>query len=178
MNKPKALTAVAAQGVQMSEIFKYGVARQKVGTYTPELVEPEASTGQGKRALQHNRLIPDGGGPALVVGSVHVPERRAELRSYAYVQSVFRQRFRKACPFDPSAYEAFVRNAENLLHGMQMNVHRVDAPAMMADDEGPAVTVGAPNGGSSNTVLWVVLAIVGLFVLGGAGVGVLMFLRR
>jgi hypothetical protein len=177
MNKPRALTAVAAQGVQMSEIFKYGVSRQKVGAYTPELVEPEASTGQGKRALQHIRLIPDGGGPALVVGSVHVPERRAELRSYAYVQSVFKQRFRRPCPFDPSAYEAFVKNAENLLHGMQMNVLRVDAPAMMADDEGPAVTVGA-SGGSSNTVLFIVLGLVGLFILAGVGVGVMMFLRR
>ena len=139
MTKPRpiALTAFAEQGMVIAETFRAGVASAALPGLRAELMDPEASTGQGKRSLQHIRLVPENGGLAVTIGSVHVANRRAEIRSYAYVARAFQERFGHPPPFLPNAYENVVQAMERVLRTFMIEVARVD-PAGDIGTGGPA----------------------------------------
>ncbi|MFO0666711.1 MAG: hypothetical protein U0174_22360 [Polyangiaceae bacterium] len=172
MNKPrpKALTAVAEQGMVISETFKAGVASAGLAGFRAELMEPEASTGQGVRSLQHIRLVPVQGGLTITIGSVHVGNRRAEVRSYGYVVRAFQERFGRPPPFLPPVYENLVQQMERVLRTFMIDVVRSD-PEMPAAHPGPATThvpVPAEREKGGGMGLYLVIAIA-LVVLAGLG---------
>lgn len=101
MNQPKH-TVVAGQAIGLAELFKFTVGKNKLEgpvSYSAELSAPDGpSTAGGKQALQHLKLVSEGGGSALVIGSANLVEKQAELRTFEHVDEAHRQRF-KGAPF-------------------------------------------------------------------------------
>lgn len=168
MNKPrpKALTAFAEHGMVISETFRSGVAAAALPGIRAELMEPEASTGQGVRSLQHIRLVPEQGGLAVTIGSVHVANKRAEIRSYGYVAHAFQERFGRPPPFLPAAYENLVQAMERVLRTFLIEVVRMDPP------QAPATTPErpiepSPTGKGSTLYILLVVAVVAVIGLVG-----------
>jgi len=93
-------TMFASQAIGLAELFKFTIGKNKLEgpvNYVPELSAPEGeSTAGGKQALQHVSLVPEGGGPRLVIGSANTVDKHAELRTYAHVGQIFKQRFKSA----------------------------------------------------------------------------------
>jgi hypothetical protein len=89
------------------------------GEYAVELTAPQGmSTGGGKRALQHLRLRPRRPGYAiLVVGTVNPIERRAELRDHDHIATLNEVRFGTPIDITPQEWEQFLRKAEVVLNG-------------------------------------------------------------
>ena len=93
-----ARTAFQAQAENLAAdfaTFVRGVELNGTTTYTVDLAVPEGqSTGGGKHAAQHVRLLPKkAGGLVLVAGTVSPLDRITELRSYDYLVSRYRSRF-------------------------------------------------------------------------------------
>jgi hypothetical protein len=107
------LTTFAGQAVSLSEIFNLGFASRRVDgptRYGVELSAPDGpSTAGGKQALQHLKLVPDGGGPTLLIGTVNLVDHQVELRTFQHVDELHRQRF-KGSPFtaEPESYQKLV----------------------------------------------------------------------
>jgi hypothetical protein len=108
------------------------------GAYSPELTAPEGpSTGGGLQSLQHLRLVPRSEGfPTLVVGSADQTLKKAELRSFDYVDRVYRERFNKPVPLDEAQYGEFLSMARNLFEVMHLNPRVVGPP--VASEPPPA----------------------------------------
>src|ERR687885_469069 len=95
-------TKFAGQAVTLAEIFNMGFAARRLSgppVYTVELSAPDGpSTAGGKQALQHLKLVPEGGGATLLIGPLNLVEQQAELRTFGHVDELHRQRF-KGAPF-------------------------------------------------------------------------------
>jgi hypothetical protein len=104
------LTTFANQAVSLAEIFNVGFAKRRVegpSLYSVELSAPDGpSTAGGKQAIQHLKLIPEGGGATLLIGTVNMVEHQVELRTFRHVDELHRQRF-KGAPFggEPASYQ-------------------------------------------------------------------------
>jgi hypothetical protein len=108
-------TMFAGMAVGLAELFKHSVGKKRLeGTtgvsYSVELSAPDGpSTAGGKQAVQHVKLVPEHGGPTLLIGTANAVEKIAELRTFKQVDEMHRQRF-KGAPFDADLgqYEALV----------------------------------------------------------------------
>jgi hypothetical protein len=122
-------TKFAARAATLADQFRSAVEGYPVGPYRGEMTSPEASTGGGVQALQHIRLVAQGGaGRTYVVGNANRAERKAELRSLEYVDRVSVERFRTPTDLDPAAYAAFVDAAAQFLEMFGLNVMVADPP--------------------------------------------------
>jgi hypothetical protein len=136
-------TMFAGMAFGLAELFKHSVGKMRLKgdvTYSVELSAPEGeSTAGGKQALQHVKLVPDGGGPTLVIGTANAVEKLAEMRTYKHVDELHRQRF-KGAPFDVQMgeYETVVEAARKFFTDYKYTVTVVDAPAR-------AVAAAAPS---------------------------------
>jgi hypothetical protein len=107
------LTTFANQAVSLAEIFNLGFAKRRVEgptLYAVELSAPDGpSTSGGKQALQHLKLVPEGGGATLLIGTVNLVDHQVELRTFQHVDELHRQRF-KGAPFsgEPASYQQLV----------------------------------------------------------------------
>lgn len=107
-------TVFAAQAIGLADMFHMMFAKVKLeggGTsYVLELSTPEGeSTGGGKQALQHIRLAPEGGGATLTAGSVHSVDKKAELRTFSHMATLFADRFKGAeFPIDRGPYDEVI----------------------------------------------------------------------
>lgn len=126
-------TAFAGAAIGLAELFKYGFAKKRlegpVG-YTPELSAPEgSSTGGGKQALQHVKLVPDSGA-TLVIGAANIVDKSCELRTFGHMDDVHRQRF-KGQPFgvDPQKYGVLLEELRTFFVGQHYTVSMHDAAA-------------------------------------------------
>ncbi len=101
-------TQVAAQAVSLAELFEAQFEKGIEGRchYRVELSAPDGpSTAGGKQALQHIKLIPEDGGPSIVVGSCHTVKQTAEIRMYGSLEKLHEQRFRGLpFPIDARTY--------------------------------------------------------------------------
>jgi hypothetical protein len=99
MSDPKR-TAFAMQALGLAETFNLMLQGERVKgpvTYRVELSAPDGmSTEGGKQATQHVKLVPEGGGPTLVAGSVNQAERWAELRTFAHLERLHAERWKGA----------------------------------------------------------------------------------
>lgn len=106
-------TQFAMQALGLAELFAIQFAGEKltVGSkprahgalsstsacYAIEIAAPEGlSTGGGKQAVQHVKLVPEQGGSTIVIGAVNQLEKTCELRTYEYLATVHSQRFKGA----------------------------------------------------------------------------------
>jgi hypothetical protein len=110
------------------------------GDYAPELMAPQGpSTEGGVQAMQHLRLVPGQADlPTLVVGYANHTEGKAELRSYEYVDAVYRQRFHRAVSLDRAQYLAFLDFAKYVFGALNLQTTVVGPPADF-DSEGTAL---------------------------------------
>jgi hypothetical protein len=156
-------TQVAAKAVSLAELFD---ARFEKGLDGPVhfqvvLSAPDGpSTAGGKQALQHIKLVPEGGGGlAVIIGSANTTRMVAEIRTYEHVASLYAQRFRGArIPVDVTRYYELGQGLATFFRAMRMQ-------ATFAELDGGSVPVLPPPGGRA----WMV--VIGV----AAGLTVLVF---
>ena len=165
--KGKILTQYATHANTIADTFRAAFAKSKVGTHSVEMTAPQDSTKGGLLALQHVTLKPESG-MALIVGTVNAGEKRAEIRSYAHLDKVNQERFKRALPFDEAAYKTFLDKAEAVLGAFGIETQVTDAPR----DTAPSFADGteaAPKAPPSAAVTWLVRVLVVVVMLGLAG---------
>lgn len=104
-------------------------------TYVPELSAPEGeSTGGGKQALQHVKLVPDGGvGTTLVMGTANTLGKVAELRTFASLAEQHRRRFKGAAPpVERARYDELLSKVQAFFHEREFHVVLLEAAAIVA----------------------------------------------
>jgi hypothetical protein len=127
-------TAFAGAAVGMAELFRYGFSKKRLEgpvNYTPELSAPDTdSTGGGKQALQHVKLVPDSGA-TLVIGTANIVDKSCELRTFRHMDDVHRQRF-KGAPFntDPEQYNKLIDELKAFFVGQHYTVSLHEAAAV------------------------------------------------
>jgi hypothetical protein len=128
-------TIFAGQALGLTALFQVGFGKKRLEgpvSYTPELSAPDGeSTGGGKQALQHVKLVPDSGA-TLVIGTANVVDKSCELRTFRHMDEVHRQRF-KGRPFeaDPAKYDQLIEELRGFFTGQHFTVsmHEAAAPA-------------------------------------------------
>ncbi|MHB8417447.1 MAG: hypothetical protein ACYDCL_05190 [Myxococcales bacterium] len=101
-------TVFAQEALDFAQLFSIAFAQPLVSsktkaTYSVEISKPEGpSTGGGVQGTQHITLVPQGGGPPLVVGSANRPKMTADLRTFALV----RENHERRSPGSPLALDA------------------------------------------------------------------------
>jgi hypothetical protein len=136
-------TMFASKALGLAETFKLVLGERKLEgdkTFVAELAAPDGpSTAGGKQALQHVSLIPEGGGPTLVLGSANPVEHRAELRTYRYVAQMHSQRWKGAPPpFDRAAYDDLLEVIQDFFARRGFTVTLLDAAAAPASGGTPS----------------------------------------
>lgn len=125
-------TRVANQAHSVAKTINEGFEEFQMGAgaWQVELNAPEGqSTGGGKHALQHLRLVPHRPGyAALVVGAVNGVLSTAELRTYEHVALQHEVRFKKPLEITPAEYEDFLKKADVVLNLACLKGTRVPAP--------------------------------------------------
>lgn len=128
---PKAeLTQVAGAAIELAVFFNLAFKQGIDGPWPckVELTAPQGqSTGGGKQALQHIRLVPDDGSPTLVIGSVNKPGLKVELRTFAYTANMYNVRMKgKAFPIDEPRFSALIQRLYNFFTSQRFDVQRAD----------------------------------------------------
>jgi hypothetical protein len=164
----KKLTMYAAKALGLADIFKAVFAEGLQGPvrYRVELAEPDGpSTGGGKLAMQHVKLIPDGGGSTIVIGTAALVDRTVELRTFGYLAAQHAQRFGKGAhlPVDTERYKALVKQMQLFFTDQGMTVVMLETPKV-AEPE-----VEITESSSVPPVVWVLLGVIaiGLLAVGG-----------
>lgn len=130
-------TMFAGQAIGLAEMFPFAVGKRLLEgpiTYRAELSAPDGpSTAGGKQPLQHVTLVavPEGSAATLLIGTVNVVEKHAELRTFQHVDGVHRQRF-KGAPFaaDLARYDALLETIRAFLVEQRYQVNLIaTAPA-------------------------------------------------
>jgi hypothetical protein len=140
----------------MNEALKK--VRVPPGDYAPELMAPQGpSTAGGVQAMQHLRLVAgQAGQPTLVVGYANHAEGKAELRTYEYVDAVYRQRFNRPLSLDRAEYVAFLGFAKQVFSALHLQTTVVGPPADF-DAEGTALP---DKGGMPKAMVALVVTVV------------------
>ncbi len=175
MNGRDLRTRFAVRALDFAETFNAGLGALSLqpGAYQPQLTAPDGpSTGGGVQAVQHVRLIAARQGfPAILVGSANQRSGTAELRSYAYIDAVHRQRWQRPVPLDRNDYEDFLHAAKNFFESNQLLVTIAQPEGALARraEASPATPAGATSGGSA-----IVTGVVVGLVIGGLAIWVLL----
>ena len=155
-------TKFAGQAVTLAEMFNLGFAKRRVAgptVYAVELSAPDGpSTSGGKQPLQHLKLVPEGGGATILIGTVNMVDRQAELRTHRQVDELHRQRF-KGVPFTGNVadYQALLDGASAFLTERKYAVtvtDRISAPQLHLTNT-PVPTTGVANLPSSSPLRFV-----------------------
>lgn len=184
----------ASKAIGLAEVFKGTVGKTRLEgsvSYSVELSAPEGdSTGGGMQAMQHISLVPDGGGPTVVIGMANQATRRAELRSYTIVAESYRKRFKgSGFPAQQPKYDDLLRKLRVFFEQENLQITLVDSPPVAAHaTPAPAAVGGTPapvpvrtqgrsaklgsSSGSSRRKL--ILAVVALLLVAGAAAVVLL----
>jgi hypothetical protein len=171
-------TMVAAKAVSLAELFVAGFQQGLDGPvrFRVELSAPDGpSTGGGKQALQHIKLIPEGGGMAVVIGSADTVHGAAEIRTFEHIAALYAQRYHGApIPVDPTRYQELTQRLAAFIRSMSL---QVSFAALQGGAIRPPGQVGAAPAPSRGGLWMVVVAVVlGLVVVAGAYVAI--FVRR
>jgi hypothetical protein len=125
-------TQVANQAHSVAETINEGFDGFHIGAgdYVVEATAPEGqSTGGGKLALQHIRLVPRRKGfTALIIGAVNPATLRAELRTYEHVALSHLARFGKAIDIDEEEYAELLEKGQVVMNLLRMKLTIVEAP--------------------------------------------------
>jgi hypothetical protein len=107
-------TMFAGKAVALAEVFKFTVGKEPfVGSSVCrlELSAPtEESTDGGRLAVQHVSIVPENGGPTMVIATAYQVERRAEVRPYEAVVDAYKKRFHaSSSPVSPGQFDEMTR---------------------------------------------------------------------
>jgi hypothetical protein len=127
-------TQFAIQALTLADTFNVMLKEVRVRgpiTYRVELSAPDGpSTGGGKQATQHVKLIPEGGGGTVVAGSANQAESWAELRSFEHLQILHAQRFKGAeVPVNRVQYNELIGKLQGFFTDRGMHVRRARMPS-------------------------------------------------
>jgi hypothetical protein len=165
-------TAVAGQATQLAALFnaKFAAGFVGPGSYRVDMTTPVGqSTAGGKQALQHVRLVPLDGKPAIVVGSVSSVEMAAELRTFRHLAELHARRFNGArVPVDVNAHRELLRRLQQFFAANSISVVMVDLGETPMSDRPPP-----PRRAAGSQTAWI---ITGLAISFALGMGVLMLL--
>jgi hypothetical protein len=160
-------TQVAAKAVSLAELFD---ARFEAGLEGPvrcrvELAAPDGpSTAGGKQAMQHLKLVPADGSPAIVIGSANAIRQTAEIRTFDHIAALYAQRFKGArIPVDVTKYQELTQALATFFKAMKMSVTFSDAQTV-----GLSVPPPAETGGRSSALVYVIMAATALCVIAAA----------
>ena len=170
-------TQVAQRAVSLAELFAARFERGLDGPvrFRVELSAPEGpSTAGGKQALQHIKIIPDGGGMAVVIGSADTTRGIAEVRTYEHVAALYGQRFRGApIPVDVTRYYELGQGLATFFRAMNMAVTFAELDGGVSSAPVRA-TAAQPAGGRA----WMVIVGVGVGLVVLAVAYILIFHQR
>jgi hypothetical protein len=165
-------TQFTMKAMSFADYFNVRVGDQKVSgpvSYRVQMAAPDGlSTGGGKQAVQHIKLVPDDGkGKAVIVaGAANQIEKTAEVRTFEHLAQLHAQRFKgQRIPLDRVQYGALVRRMQAFFAENGLQVVLVEA----------AAATEAPPASSSAGLVGFVIA---LFVAGAAAGGWLLFRRK
>lgn len=120
------LTQTSVQAQVIADTFRSAFAAKKLGDCSVEMTAPQESTRNGALAMQHI-MLREPAGLSLVIGRVNAPEKKATIRTYYAVGRLFRERFKKAPPFEQSAYDEMVSTARSLLTAFGVETELTDS---------------------------------------------------
>ncbi len=158
-------TVFAAQAIGLADMFKMMFAKVKLegsgaASYVLELSTPEGeSTGGGKQALQHIRLAPEGGGATLSAGSVNTVDKKAEMRTFSHMATLFADRFKGAeFPIDKGRYEEVLAKLQTFFTNQRYQIVMVELARRSESQVAPsalravaASAVARPAGSATRT---------------------------
>ena len=126
-------TVYAGKSVALAEVFKYTVGKEPIlgpVICRLELSAPtEESTDGGRLAMQHVSIVPEGGGPTVVIGTAYQLDRLVELRSYASVADTYKKRFRTSSfPVTPNQYDEMTRRLKGFFDQFEFQLTVGEAP--------------------------------------------------
>jgi hypothetical protein len=141
-------TKFAMQALSLADMFNALMNEEPIGSYRVELAAPDGpSTGGGKQAVQHIRLLSDHS-PTITAGSANSVAKRAELRSYENLAQAHAQRFKgEALALDRLAYNKALDKMRKIFAQQRMSVVLIDVAAV------PMVPTLAEKSSSSALVL-------------------------
>ena len=182
-------TLVAHKAASLADLFASQFEKGLDGPvhFRVELAAPDGpSTAGGKQALQHIKLVPDAGGPAIVIGSANAPRMLAEVRTFEHIAALYAQRFHGAAiPVDVTRYYELGQAAAAFFRAMGMQVTFVEQDGTVSAAPGQVSSLaslasGLPRGlgaPAAGTRLLMALGalVVGLVVLVAA---YFMYLRH
>ncbi|MBX3218428.1 MAG: hypothetical protein KF850_40860 [Labilithrix sp.] len=165
---PKILTQFSSHANTIADTFRAAFVKTRLGECTVEMTAPEESTRGGLFGLQHLTLR-NPSGMAVVVGSVHAGEKRAELRAFPLVASLHEERFKQPPSFSESEYAAFLAKAEPILAAFGLEVSAVvDLPkARLSDAPDPLGAAGRHEAPSARLRPWLILVAILVVACGG-----------
>jgi hypothetical protein len=156
-------TQFAMKAVGLADFFKADFQADRVRgdvEYRPELAAPDGpSTGGGKQAVQHIRLVPFGRGTVITAGWANLAERRAEVRTFRYLAVTHAQRFKgQPIPIAQASYDELSKKLQAWFTQQGFVLTILDAPegAVVGGARG-----GKPSAGVVALVVGIALAVAG-----------------
>ncbi len=123
-------THVAAKQLSLVELFdeRFQAGLEGPVHFRVELAAPDGpSTGGGKQALQHLKLVAADGGGTIVIGSANAQAQTAEIRTFEQIAELYAQRYHGAAiPVDIVRYRALCQDLASFLRAMKLEVSMVD----------------------------------------------------
>jgi hypothetical protein len=177
----KAMTMFAQAALAASELITTKFAQTRFSGSVIRVVNVEApkveSTQGGKQARESIVLKPENGdvAGAITCGFLDIGIRACELRSYASLSMLHRQRFNAPLDLHQSEYEKFMKELVALLEGEGFAIKIIEPEEQQAKANA-AGNVPARSGGSGGNVgLMVGIGVVAALVVVGV---VVMFLFK
>ena len=166
---PKVLTQFSSHANTIADTFRAAFVKTRLGDCTVEMTAPEESTRGGLFGLQHLTLR-NPSGMAIVVGSVHAGEKKAELRSYALVASLHAERFKQPPPFGEIDYAAFLTKAAPIFgaFGLDATVISELPKGRPSDVPDPVAPSLPPEAARAQLRTWVLFLVAFLVIVGAA----------
>ena len=165
---PKVLTQFSSHANTIADTFRAAFVKTRLGDCTVEMTAPEESTRGGLFGLQHLTLR-NPSGMAIVVGSVHAGEKKAELRAFTLVASVHEERFKQPPSFGEADYAAFLAKAEPIFgaFGLDVTVIRELPKARLSDAPDAIAPSLPPEAARAQLRTWVLFLVAFLAIVGG-----------
>jgi hypothetical protein len=137
-------TQFALKAMGLAGEFHKACGRLRVAgplaTFRVEIAAPDGpSTGGGKQAVQHIKLVPDVG-TTIVMGQANLRDSSAELRSYEYLAQMHARRFKgQPLPFARDAYDALSAQVAAFFSDRRLRLTIVSPPvgSVLPDLDGP-----------------------------------------
>ncbi len=164
---PKVLTQFSSHANTIADTFRAAFVKTRLGDCTVEMTAPEESTRGGLFGLQHLTLR-NPSGMAIVVGSVHAGEKKAELRSYALVASLHAERFKQPPSFGEIDYAAFLTKAAPIFGAFGLDATVISELPKGRPSDVPITPSLPPEAARAQRRTWVLFLVAVLVIVGGA----------